>query len=173
MKVERLGLGNVCLIESSRYDDERGFFTRLYCAEEFEAEGFDLTAAQTSHSFNRLKGTMRGMHWQASPAEEVKLVHVIQGRIFDVVVDIRAHSPTKNSWKSVCLEAGGAGLLIPKGFAHGFLTLEDNTSLLYHIGTPYDSSLVRGARWDDPSFGIEWPFKPSIIATKDNDWPDF
>ncbi|TFZ08068.1 dTDP-4-dehydrorhamnose 3,5-epimerase [Ramlibacter humi] len=174
MKFNATPLPGAMLVELQPHEDERGFFERIYCEREFAEHGLPGRMVQANVSFTRRAGTLRGMHWQAAPHEEDKLVHCLQGAIWDVIVDIRPGSPTYCRWFGV--ELGGAGdrmLLVPKGFAHGFVTLTDDASVLYHVSQFHAPGTERGARHDDPAFGIDWPVPIRLIADKDRAWPDF
>lgn len=156
------------IIDVMRIEDERGFFGRSYCKEEFEAHGLNTNIMQANVSYNKVKGTLRGMHMQLSPYEESKLVRCTQGSIFDVIVDMRTHSPTFKRWIGVELSANNYKMLyVPEGFAHGFITLEDNTHVTYQVTQAYTPGAERGYRWDDPAFNIKWPFHPALISEKD------
>lgn len=160
------------LIEPELLEDERGFFTRIYCAEEFAANGLDPTVAQCSMSFNRLRGTLRGMHLQLAPHEEAKLIRCTSGRIYDVIADVRAGSPTANHWAAFELTASNRNAVYAApGVAHGFLTLEDNCEVLYHISHPYHPESQAGFRWNDPTVGIRWPMKPVVVSERDLSLP--
>jgi len=155
-------------------EDSRGGFARAFCTEEFAAAGLPFAVVQANVSSNRVRGTLRGMHWQAAPSEEAKIVRAVAGRVWDVAVDLRAPSPTCGRWTAVELDARrGNALHIPVGCAHGFLTLEDNSDLLYLMGTAYRADLQRGARWNDPAFAIAWPFEPVVIAARDAAFADW
>jgi dTDP-4-dehydrorhamnose 3,5-epimerase len=155
-------------IDMERAEDDRGFFARSCCAMEFAAQGLVAPTAQSSVSFNARTATLRGLHFQAAPHEEEKLVRCTAGAIFDVIVDIRAHSPTYRRWFGTELTADNhRSLYIPKGFAHGFVTLADNTEVLYMISVPHAANLARGYRWNDPAFGIAWPVAPAVMSTRD------
>lgn len=156
-------------------EDERGFFARIWCRRELELHGITGKLAQASLSFNRWKHTLRGMHFQAPPHEETKIVRCIRGRLLDVIVDLRPDSPTYTKWVGVELSADNRqALIIPPGFAHGFQTLEDSTEILYLISEFYHAEAARGVRWNDPVFAIEWPEADRrIISQKDQTWPDF
>ena len=146
------------LIEPERLEDERGFFARTWCREEFETHGLDPNLAQCNISFNKRKGTLRGMHYQAPPHEEAKLVRCTRGAIYDVIVDLRPDSETYQRWTSAELSAENRAMLyVPKGFAHGFQTLVDNAEVFYQMSECYHRESARGLRWDDPAVGIEWP----------------
>jgi dTDP-4-dehydrorhamnose 3,5-epimerase len=162
------------LIEEQRHADHRGWFARVFCREEFSARHLEVSFPQVNHSFSKRRGTLRGMHYQASPHEEVKLISCIRGSLQDVIVDLRPQSPTFGQWHSVTLTAeDGKWVYIPKGFAHGFLTLCDNTEALYLVSAPYAPQAERGFRFDDPAFKIVWPAAPAILSPKDAAWPPF
>ena len=167
-------LAGLLLVMPQPQRDERGLFVRTWCRESFLAAGVAFNPVQSSASFNTLAGTLRGLHWQASPHGETKLVRVTRGRIFDVAVDLRTDSTSHGRWFATELDADGrAALLIPPGFAHGFVTLEDATEVLYAMDAPHTSDAARGARWDDPAFGIAWPRSPSIASERDRSWPAY
>lgn len=153
--------------------DERGVFARTYDRELFAAHGVALEIAQASVSQNARRGTLRGMHLQVAPHEEAKLVRCVAGAVYDVVVDLRAGSPTQLEWLAVELTAERRNaLFVPPGLAHGFLTLADDTELEYLISTPYAASAAAGVRWDDPAVGIRWPASPEVISERDAGFPD-
>jgi dTDP-4-dehydrorhamnose 3,5-epimerase len=161
-------------IELDLHRDERGFFARSWCQKEFETEGLDLNTVQCNVSFNEKKGTLRGMHFQAAPSPEAKLVRCTQGAIYDVVIDLRAESPTYKQWIGLKLTAENRRMLyIPEGCAHGFLTLEDKTEVFYQMSEFYHPELARGFRWDDPAFQIKWPATVEVISERDRTYPDF
>ena len=154
--------------------DSRGHFVRLWCQDDFAAAGLDFRPVQVSASFNHRAGTLRGLHWQADPHGETKLVRASRGRIFDVAVDLRPRSATRSHWFGIELDAERMdALLIPAGFAHGFITLTDAAEVTYCIDTPFKPQAGRGARHDDPAFGIAWPRPPAVISDKDLSWPPF
>ena len=162
------------IIDIAPIEDDRGFFARTWAPEEFERRGLDPTLAQCNASWNRTKGTLRGMHLQTDPFSEVKIVRCTHGALLDVIVDLRKSSPTYRQWTSVELTAmNRRALYVPKGFAHGYITLTDNVEAYYHVSTPYSPPHSSGVRWNDPAFGITWPFAPSVISEKDRTWPDF
>ena len=162
------------MLDLERFEDDRGFFARTYCREEFAAHGLNPDLAQCSVSFNLARGTLRGMHFQAAPHEEDKLVRCTQGAIYDVLVDLRPASPTFKRWLGAELSAENRrSLYIPAGLAHGFLTATPNAEVYYQISTPYHPDSARGVRWDDPAFGIEWPEEPIVISERDANYPDF
>lgn len=156
------------LIEPESQSDERGLFARTWCAREFREHGISASFVQSSVSFNEVAGTLRGMHYQADPHAEVKLVRCTAGSIFDVIVDLREESKTHLRWCSATLSAQNRhALYVPKGCAHGFITLEDRSEVLYDISEFYDPESARGVRWNDPTFAIEWPLNPTRISSKD------
>jgi dTDP-4-dehydrorhamnose 3,5-epimerase len=162
------------LLELERFEDERGFFARTFCRDEFAKRGLDPIVAQCSLSYNDRKGTLRGLHFQIAPHEEVKLVRVTHGAIWDVIVDLRADSLTfKQHFSVVLSDEEGTQLYIPKGMAHGFQTLEDATEVFYQISEPYAPASARGYRWDDPAFAIPWPEAVSVISERDQQLPFF
>jgi dTDP-4-dehydrorhamnose 3,5-epimerase len=162
------------IIEPERQEDERGFFARTFCQEEFEAHGFNPRVVQCNISFNRKKGTLRGMHYQIAPYQEAKLVRCAGGAIYDVIIDLRLESPTFKQWIAVELTANNHQMLyVPEGLAHGFLTLEDDTEVFYQMSEFYHPECARGVRWDDPAFRIEWPIAEVIISAKDRRYPNF
>jgi dTDP-4-dehydrorhamnose 3,5-epimerase len=162
------------LIEQQRFTDERGFFARTWCQQEFAEQGLDANLVQCSVSFNTLRGTLRGMHYQLPPFAESKVVRCTQGAIYDVMLDLRPTSPTFCQWFGAELSAAnGRTLYIPKGFAHGFQTLTDNTEIFYQMSEFYAPASAGGARWDDPHFQITWPTAITVISAKDQAYPDF
>ncbi len=167
-------LAGLFIVRPEKHADDRGFFARMWCAADFAAAGISFVPNQISVSFNHAAGTLRGLHWQADPHAEAKLVRATRGRIWDVAVDLRPQSATRLSWCALELDAAEhTALLIPPGCAHGFVTLTDGAELLYCMDTPYVASASRGARHDDPAFGITWPRQPAVISTRDRAWPDF
>lgn len=163
------------VIELEPIEDPRGFFARVWSEDEFAERGLETRIAQCSVSLNRRRGTVRGMHFQRSPHEEVKVVRCTRGGLHDVIVDLRPDSATFRRWTGVELSADNRrGLYVPRGFAHGFQTLVDDTEIFYMISEPYAPEAGGGVRWDDPAFGIEWPLgHPTEISDKDRSWPDF
>lgn len=154
--------------------DERGFFARSWCAKEFENYGLNPKLAQCNVSFNSRKGTLRGMHYQAAPYAEAKLIRCTRGAIYDVVLDLRPQSKTFKGWISIVLTAGDRNMVyVPEGCAHGFLTLEDNSEVFYQMSQVYNAESARGVRWDDPAFHIQWPGKVEVISERDRAYPDF
>lgn len=162
------------VIELERHEDARGYFARTFCEAEFAAHGLETRVAQCSVSFNRRKGTLRGMHYQVPPFEEVKLVRCCRGAIFDVIIDLRRDSPAFKKHFAVQLdERSGKMLYVPAGMAHGFQTLEDDTEVFYQMSQSYSAQHSRGVRWDDPVFGISWPEAERTILERDRRYPDF
>lgn len=167
-------IAGVMRIQAEPVADERGHFARHFCPDEFAAAGIAMRPLQWSSSWNRAARTLRGMHWQAAPHGEAKLVRPTRGRLFDVALDLRPGSSTLGRWFGAELDArAGDALFIPAGLAHGFITLEDDTEVLYATDAPYHAASARGARWDDPAFGIAWPVAPVVISERDRGWPDW
>lgn len=168
-------LAGAFVVDLERREDERGFFARAWCADEFGEHGLNARLVQANLSFNDLKGTLRGMHFQREPAAEAKLIRCTRGSIFDAIVDLRSDSPTFKRWIGVDLSAENRrALYVPEGFAHGYQTLEPETETFYLVSEYYTPSAEGGVRWDDPAFGIEWPDPSSpILSPKDANWPDF
>jgi dTDP-4-dehydrorhamnose 3,5-epimerase len=161
------------ILDIERIEDERGFFGRTFCAREFAQHGLEPPLAQCSLSFNRARGTLRGMHYQAAPHAEIKLIRCTMGAIHDVIVDLRPASPTYKEWLAVELSAENRRMLyVPEGFAHGFITLADNSEVSYQISPSYQPESARGVRWDDPAFAIRWPFAPTVMSARDRQYAD-
>jgi len=161
------------LLMPQRHEDERGYFTRTFCRREFTKYGLNPDIVQTSLSYNRRKGTFRGMHFQAPPFQEEKIVSCVQGSILDYIVDLRPGSPTFKDYIKVELSAdNGHALYIPKSFAHGFLTLRDNSVVHYSMTEYHHAESAHGFRWDDPAFDIEVPFEITTQAERDRNYPD-
>lgn len=174
MEFHSTTLRDAYLVQLEPARDQRGFFARTFCVEEFASLGLETSYPQHSISFSARKGTLRGMHYQREPRSEAKLVRCIRGAILDVIIDIRPDSPTYRRWQEFELSsANGRQLYIPKGFAHGFQTLSDDVEVSYLISTPYAPELATGIRHDDPAFGITWPLAVTEISEKDLRWPDF
>jgi dTDP-4-dehydrorhamnose 3,5-epimerase len=172
VKFQESPLAGAYTIEMDRLEDERGFFARSYSAEEFAARGLPAAMPQSSVSFNARRGTLRGLHYQAEPHAEDKLVRCTAGAIYDVIVDLRPDSPTARRWFGVELGAANhRSLFVPKGLAHGFITLRDDTEVLYMISVPYAPGFERGLRWNDPAIGISWPTVPSVVSARDAAYP--
>jgi dTDP-4-dehydrorhamnose 3,5-epimerase len=161
-------------VEIDRLEDERGFFARSWCRREFEAHGLDPGLVQCNISFNLKAGTMRGMHYQAKPFEESKLIRCTKGAVHDVIVDLRPDSPTFGQYAGFLLTSENRRMVfVPKSFAHGFLTLEDETEVFYQMSEFYFPEHGRGFRWNDPRFGISWPREINVISERDRNYPDF
>jgi len=174
MKIIPLKIEGAALIEIEPIADERGFFARNFCQQEFADAGLALNVVQSNLSQNVKKGTLRGLHFQAQPKPDPKLVSCINGAIFDVVVDVREGSPTFCQWSSVELTAHNhKALFVPPGCAHGFITLTDNALVHYQMGETFVADLARGVRWNDPAFGVGWPMAPVVISERDANYPDF
>jgi dTDP-4-dehydrorhamnose 3,5-epimerase len=160
------------IIDIERIEDKRGFFAEAWCQKEFEANGLVSRMVRTNISFNRKRGTLRGMHYQVPPYEEIKLVRCTRGAIYDVIIDLRPDSPTYRMWTGEELTAENHRMLyVPERFAHGFLTLEDTTEITYQVSQFYSPESARGVRYDDPLFGIEWPLQVEVISNQDLRWP--
>lgn len=162
------------LIEPERIEDERGYFSRTWCRKEFESRGLNPRLAQCNISYTRRRGTLRGMHYQEEPYGETKLVRCLRGELYDVIIDLRPGSPTFREWLPATLSGeNGTMLYIPEGFAHGFLTLRDDTEVFYQMSEYYRPDSARGVRWDDPAFGIRWPLAVKVISERDKSYRDY
>jgi dTDP-4-dehydrorhamnose 3,5-epimerase len=165
-------LAGAWLIEPERLEDDRGFFARSFCREEFAARGLNPEIAQSNISWNRRRGTLRGLHYQAAPHAEVKLVRCTRGAVWDVIVDLRPDSPSYRRWHGVELSAERrCALYVPEGFAQGFQTLVDDTEVLYLMSQLYRPEAARGLRWDDPALGIAWPIADPLLSDHDRGLP--
>ena len=174
MRFERTSLPGVWVVTPEPSHDERGLFARTWDQEEFAAHGLTPRLVQCSVSFSPRRGTLRGMHYQAAPHQETKLIRCVRGAIHDVVIDLRPGSPTFTRHLAVELRAGDYRMLYaPEGVAHGFLTLEDDTEVAYQMSELYRPDAGRGVRWDDPAFGIRWPERVQVISDRDRSYPDF
>lgn len=175
MNIEKTTVDGACLIEFQPFGDERGFFTRAFCAKEFGRAGLPVNMVQANLAGSTTRGTLRGLHYQVAPHEEEKLFRCVKGAIFDVVVDIRPESPTCGAWFGAELsEKNRRMMLVPKGCAHGYLTLEDASELLYLVSEFYEPAAEKGILWNDPAFNIKWPITDNlIISDKDLKWPHF
>jgi len=174
MNFEQTKLAGAYLIDIKKMVDERGFFARSWCQKEFEAHGIVATIVQANMSFNHKQGTLRGMHYQVAPYRETKLVRCTRGAIYDVIVDLRTDSPTYLQWIGAELTADNRRMLfVPIGFAHGFQTLSDASEVFYQVSEFYTPGAERGARYNDPTFGITWPLAVTVISEKDANWADF
>lgn len=171
MKFEPTDIPGAYLIALEPITDNRGYFCRTVDEEEFAMHGLRLVYSQCSISYNKKKGTIRGMHWQECPAEEEKLVVPVYGQIYDVLIDLRKDSPMYGQWRYFHL--WDKALYVPRGVAHGFQTLQDDTTVYYHINTPFSKEHSRGIRYNDPAFGIRWPLPVSEISEKDRTYPDW
>ena len=174
MIFEETRLQGAYVVDPELRNDSRGFFARTWCVDEFKGHGLNPRLVQCSISFNRSKGTLRGMHYQVAPFEEAKIVRCTMGSICDVIVDLRADSPTFKQHLAVTLSAENRkALYIPEKFAHGFLTLEDHTEVFYQMSEFYSAESARGFRWNDPEFGIRLPVPVAVISERDATYPDF
>jgi dTDP-4-dehydrorhamnose 3,5-epimerase len=174
MKFHETGLAGLFRVSIEPRGDERGFFARTWCVDEAAAHGIQAAFVQCNLSSNLRRGTLRGMHYQAAPHEEAKLVSCIRGAIYDVAIDLRPESPTFKRWYGAELSAENHEMLfIPEGFAHGFQTLTDGSDVFYQMGERYVPEAARGVRWDDPAFGVRWPSAERLIAPRDQSYPDF
>ena len=174
MRFGETKLKGALIIDPEHLEDERGFFARTWCQREFVEHGLNSSLRQCSISFNKKKGTLRGMHHQVCPAAECKLVRCTSGAIHDVMIDLRRNSSTFLQYLAVVLtEKNHTMLYVPEGFAHGFQTLVENTEVFYQMSEFYSPAHARGARWNDPVFGIEWPLADPIISPRDLSYPDF
>ena len=172
MRFTPLLVDGAWLIEPEPHRDERGLFARTRCVNEFADNGLVAEFVQDSVSFNEIAGTLRGLHFQAAPHGEIKLVRCTSGSIFDVIVDLRESSPSYLKWSGQVLSAENrAAFYIPEGCAHGFMTLEDRSEVFYQISTFFHAESARGVRWNDPAFGIEWPRQPARISQRDAEYP--
>jgi len=168
MKFIDTDLKGTFLIEPERMEDERGFFARVFCEREFGARGLETRFVQCSTSFNRRKGTLRGMHYQEPPHEESKIVRCTRGAIYDAILDLRRDSPTYGRWISAVLSVENGHLMyVPKGCAHGFQTLVDDSEVFYQMDAFFVPRATRTVRWDDPAFGIAWPLPPTLVSPRD------
>jgi len=162
------------IIELQKYEDERGFFARCWCQREFESHGLNPRTVQCNVSFNKVKGTLRGMHYQVAPHAETKLVRCTRGAIYDVIIDLRRESPTYKRYVSEVLSSTNyKALFIPEGCAHGFQTLEDNSEVFYQMSEFYSPEHQRGLRYNDPAFRINWPIEATVISDRDRNYEDF
>jgi dTDP-4-dehydrorhamnose 3,5-epimerase len=174
MRLAPTPLDGAFLVDLELREDERGFFARSWCREEFNAAGLDSRLVQCNVSWNRRRGTLRGMHWQEVPHAEAKLVRVTAGAVLDVIVDLRRDSHTYLQHVEVELtEQNRRAVYVPAGFAHGFQTLVDETEVFYQMSEYYEPGSQRGARWDDSAFGLSWPIRPPIVSGRDAVFPDF
>lgn len=174
MKFIETKLKGAFIVEIEKLTDDRGFFARSWCRKEFETQDLTSRIVQTNVSFSRKKGTLRGMHYQIAPHQESKLIRCTRGAIYDVIIDLRPESPTYKQWTGLELTADNYTLFfIPEDFAHGFITLVDNTEVTYQVSQFYTPGSEKGIRFNDPAFNIQWPLDVSVISDKDRTWPDF
>jgi len=174
MRFQSTELADAWLVLPERHADDRGFFVRTFCEDEFGAHGLPTRFPQSNDSHNSRAGTLRGMHLNLAGHWESKLVRCSRGAIFDVIIDVRPTSPTRDQWLGVELTAeNGVALFVPEGFAHGFLTLADDTIVSYQMGRAYEPGVAVGFRWDDPKFEVRWPMTPTVIAERDATYPDY
>jgi dTDP-4-dehydrorhamnose 3,5-epimerase len=167
-------LAGAFLIDLDKREDERGFFARFFCEREFAEAGLETRIVQINNSLSRDRGTLRGMHYQLGEAAEVKLVRAVQGALWDVILDLRPDSATFGQSFGAELSAGNRRMMyVPRGFAHGFLTLEEDTEAFYLVSAFYDPGRERGVRWNDPRFAIQWPAQPLVMSDKDANQRDF
>jgi dTDP-4-dehydrorhamnose 3,5-epimerase len=168
-------LDGAYIVEMEPIGDHRGFFARAWCTKEFQAHNLIAQFVQSNLTYSPKRGTLRGLHYQIAPHQEVKLVRCTRGATYDVIVDLRPDSPTHKQWLAVELTADNHKMIyIPAGFAHGYQILMDDTEVFYQVGQFYAPEYERGARWNDPAFGIEWPItSPLILSDKDKSWPDY
>jgi dTDP-4-dehydrorhamnose 3,5-epimerase len=174
MKFVPSPLHGACTIELEKRGDDRGFFARMFCHDEFEQAGLVSNFVQVNNSLSAKKGTLRGLHYQLTPRAEVKVIRCVRGALFDAIVDLRPDSPTFGKWFGAELTAENRTMMYsPRGFAHAILTLTDDTEALYLVSEYYGPKEERGVRWNDPKFAVKWPIEPVEISDKDRNWPDF
>jgi dTDP-4-dehydrorhamnose 3,5-epimerase len=175
MIFERLPLEGAYVIRLVTHEDDRGFFARTWCKKEFQAHGLAVDMVQGNTAFSRQRGTLRGMHFQVPPYGEAKLIRCIRGAIYDVMIDLRPGSPTCYTWYGIELDERSFRMVyVPEGFAHGYLTLRDDTEVTYQVSQFYSPDAESGIRWNDPLFNIRWPVVGQLIlSAKDRGWPDF
>ncbi len=174
MKFTETSIEGVYLIDLEKRGDERGFFARAFCTNEFREHGLCPSFVQVNNSLTAAKGTLRGMHYQLPPKAETKIVRCIRGAFWDLVLDLREDSRTFGRWFGAELSAENRRMMyVPKGFAHGFITLTEDTETFYFVDEFYAPDYERGIRWNDPKFGIDWPIEPAAVSDKDGNWPDF
>jgi len=174
VKFSATTIAGAWVIDLERHEDERGFFARTFCRDEFAAHGLRTSFVQCNLSSNARRGTLRGMHYQAKPHEEAKVVSCSRGAVYDVVLDLRRDSPTFRRWEGFELSAANRRMLyIAEGLAHGFQSLADETDVFYLMSESYDKKAERGVRWNDPAFGIRWPIADPVLSSRDAAYPDF
>lgn len=173
MLFHKTPLEGAYLIEPEKRGDDRGFFARVFCEKEFAEHDLETRFVQVNNSLSAKRGTLRGLHYQLPPSAEVKLVRAVRGGLWDVIVDLRAGSPTYGKWFGAELTADNRMMMyVPRGFAHAFITLTDDCEALYLVSAFYDPAAERGVRWNDPAVDIQWPIQPVEISDKDGKWPD-
>lgn len=166
-------LAEAYVIDLEKRGDDRGFFARVFCEKEFADKGLETKFVQINNSLSEHKGTLRGMHYQLEPHAEVKVVRCVRGSLYDVIIDMREDSPTYRQYFGVKLSAANRTMLYaPRGFAHGFITLEDATEAFYLASNFFSPESERGVRWNDPAVGIQWPIEPAVLSDKDRNHPD-
>lgn len=174
MRFQDTEIPGAWVVDIEPIEDPRGFFARVWCGRELAEHGLEVRVAQCNTSFSKRRGTLRGMHFQRMPYDEVKFIRCIRGTLYDVIIDLRPDSPTYKRWAGVELSAENrSALYVPRGVAHGFQTLEDDVETFYMVSEFYSPGAEAGVRWDDPAFGIDWPLAPTEISEKDGAWPDF
>jgi len=174
MRFQKTPLEGAYTIELEKHGDERGFFARFFCEKEFSAAGLETYFPQINNSMSTRKGAIRGLHYQLAPNSEVKVMRCVRGAIYDVIVDLRAGSPTFLRWFGSELTAENRIMMyVPRGYAHAFLSLTDDVEVVYMASAFYAPESERGLRWDDPAIGIKWPIEPREVSGKDRSWPDF
>lgn len=173
MNFEPLAIEGAYLIAPTRSEDERGYFMRTWCRDEFAAAIGAIEFVQASQSFNKRAGTLRGLHYQRAPYGEAKLVRCVRGAVYDVIADLRPQSRTYGRWLAFELnQDNGHALFIPEGVAHGFQTMEDESEVAYQISTPYRAEMAAGVRWNDPTLNIDWPLRVTVMSRRDMELPD-
>ena len=174
MEFTETPLKGACVVRLRKIEDDRGYFARAWCRDEFLQQGLNPAMVQLNVGFSHRRGTVRGMHYQLAPHAEAKFIRCTRGAIYDVIIDLRQDSPTIGQWYGIELSPdNGLMLYAPEGFAHGYQTLQDNTEMYYLTSVPYAPAAARGARYDDPTFGVIWPLPVSLISVADRQWPDF
>jgi dTDP-4-dehydrorhamnose 3,5-epimerase len=171
MLCEKTSIDGAYIITFNKIGDSRGFFSRVFCRDDFLENGIGMEVVQANLSGNLVAGTLRGLHYQAPPFEEDKLVRAVRGAVFDVAVDIREGSPSYGRWHGEVLSVENwKAFFIPKGCAHGYYTIEDNSEIMYFVSSPYTPGAERGIAWDDPVLGVKWPGRPVVVSPKDAAW---
>ena len=167
-------LAGAYVVDLKRLEDPRGFFARAFCADEFKAHGMVPDVLQANLSWNEKRGTLRGMHYQLAPYQETKFIRCVRGSLYDIIIDLRPDSPTFGKSFGIELTADNrTALFVPRDFAHGFITLQDDTEAIYMVSQTYQPGSEAGIRWNDPGFKLSWPMEPVVISDKDANWPDY